>query len=104
MTARESADRELPDEVRDKREEILQIAARRGAHNVRVFGSSVRGDAGPDSDVDFVVNLESGRSLLDLGGLQMDLQELLDRPVDVTTESSLREGLRERVLREAVSL
>lgn len=76
----------------------------RGAHNVRLFGSVARGEDDDQSDVDFLVDLEPGRSLLDLGGLLMDLQEILGRPVDVVTEKGLRERLRQRVLREAVPL
>jgi len=87
-----------------KRDEILSIAARRGAKNVRVFGSVARGDAQADSDIDFLVDLEPGRSLLDLGGLVSDLQELLGRPVDVVTEAGLRDRIRARVLREAALL
>ncbi len=88
----------------EKRETILQIARRHGATNVRVFGSVTRGETRPDSDVDFLVDLDEGRSLLDLGGLLMDLQELLGCPVDVVTEKSLRPRIRERVLREAIRL
>jgi len=90
------------DLLQDKRELILQIAARHGARNVRVFGSAARGEADADSDVDFLVELEPGRSLFDLGGLLMDLQDLLGRKVDVVTERSLHWYIRERVLREAV--
>jgi hypothetical protein len=90
--------------LKAEREEILRIAARYGAHNVRVFGSVARGEAGPDSDVDFLVEMEKGRSLFDLGGLLMDLQEFLGRRVDVVTERGLRDRIRSRVLREAVSL
>ena len=90
--------------VRNKREEVLQVARRHGASNVRVFGSVARGEASPDSDVDFLVDMEPGRSLLDLGGLLMDLQELLGRRVDVVTEQGLRSRVRERVLREAMPL
>jgi len=90
--------------LKSKREEILQIAARHGAYNVRVFGSVARGDALPDSDVDFLVDLEPGRSLLDLGGLLVDLHELLGRNVDVVTERGLRARIRERVLKEAAAL
>ncbi len=86
--------------VQSKREAILEIAARRGAHNVRLFGSVARGEAGPDSDVDFLVELEPGRSLLDLGGLLMDLQDLLGRKVDVVTDSSIYWLLRRRILKE----
>lgn len=88
----------------DDRDEILRLTAARGAHNVRVFGSAARGDAGDDSDVDFLVDMEKGRSLFDLGGLVVDLQGLLGRPVDVITEKGLRERIRQRVLREATPL
>jgi predicted nucleotidyltransferase len=87
-----------------KRDEILQIAARYGASNVRVFGSVARGEAGPDSDVDFLVELEPNRSLLDHVALMQDLEDLLGRKVDVVAERGLREIIRERVLREAVPL
>ncbi|HEX9374585.1 MAG TPA: nucleotidyltransferase family protein [Roseiflexaceae bacterium] len=90
--------------VRMRRSDILRIAERHGAHNVRVFGSVARGEAGPESDVDLLVDLEPGRSLLDLGGLLMDLYDLLQVPVDVGTEAMLKERIRERVLREAVPL
>jgi predicted nucleotidyltransferase len=86
--------------LQEKREEILRIAARRGAYNVRVFGSVARGEAGPDSDVDFLVELDPSRSLLDLGGLLMDLQDLLECEVDVLTEAGLRDRIRQRVLSE----
>ena len=91
----------LLEQVQSKREDILQLAARRGARNVRLFGSVARNEAGPDSDVDFLVDLEPGRSLLDLGGLLMDLQKLMGCKVDVVTETGLRPRLRPRVLREA---
>ncbi len=94
----------LLEQVQSKREDILQLAARRGARNVRLFGSVARNEAGPDSDVDFLVDLEPGRSLLDLGGLLMDLQELMGCKVDVVTETGLRPRLRPRVLREAQPL
>ena len=90
--------------LQDKRETILSLAARHGARNVRVFGSAARGDAGPDSDVDFLVDLDADRSLLDLGSLLMDLRELLGRDVDVVTEPSLHWYIRDRILREAVPL
>ena len=87
--------------LQEKREEILRIAARRGAYNVRVFGSVARGEARPESDVDFLVDLEPSRSLLDLGGLLMDLQDLLECEVDVLTEAGLRDRIRQRVISEA---
>ena len=71
---------------------------------MRVFGSTARGTADRDSDVDFLVDLEAGRSLLDLGELLMDLHDLLGRPVDVVTERGLRPAMRDRALREAVAL
>jgi len=92
------------DEFQDKRETILQIARQHGATNVRVFGSVSRDDARADSDVDFLVDLEQGRSLFDLGGLLMDLEKFLGCPVDVVTEKGLRPRIRERVLREAMPL
>ena len=87
-----------------KRESILQTASKYGAYNVRIFGSVARGEADSSSDVDFLVEMEPGRSLFDLGGLLMDLQELLDCNVDVVTEQGLRSRIRERVLKEAISL
>jgi uncharacterized protein len=78
--------------------------ARYGASNVRIFGSVARSEARPDSDIDFLVRLEDQRSLLDLVGLWQDLEELLGCKVDVVTERGLKERMRERVLREAVSL
>ncbi len=90
--------------LRDYRLVIVNLAAQYGAYNVRVFGSVARGEADLDSDVDFLVDLEMGRSLLDLGGLLMDLQELLGCRVDVVTEKGLRQRIRDRVLREAVVL
>jgi predicted nucleotidyltransferase len=85
-----------------KRTDILRIAAKYGARHVRVFGSVARGDADARSDVDFLVDLEAGRSLLDLGGLQYELESLLDRPVDAVTERGLKARIRERVVQEAV--
>ncbi|AKG24614.1 nucleotidyltransferase family protein [Calothrix sp. 336/3] len=87
-----------------KREEILQIAAKYGAYNIRVFGSVARREADVNSDVDFLVELEPGRSLFDLGGLLIELQEILGCEVDVVTEKGLRSRIRERVLSEAISL
>lgn len=90
--------------LHEKREDILRIAASRGAKNMRIFGSVARGEADEKSDIDFLVDLEPGRSLFDLGGLLMDLQDLLGHEVDVVTEQGLRERIRERVLREAITL
>lgn len=88
----------------EKHDEILRMAARHGAKNIRVFGSVARGDADAASDVDVLVDMEPGRSLLDMGGLLMDLQDLLGCSVDVVTERGLRPRIRDRVLAEAVPL
>jgi len=90
--------------LRVKREEIMQIAEKHGARTVRIFGSVARGEADAASDLDLLVEMEPGRSLLDLGGFLMELQDLLGCRVDVVTEKGLRERIRERVLREAVAL
>ena len=90
--------------LKAKRAEILRIAARHGARNVRLFGSVARGEADAESDVDVLVDMEPGRSLLDMGGLLMDLQDLLGCRVDVVSERGLRERIRERVLQEAIPL
>ncbi|MHB9072978.1 MAG: nucleotidyltransferase family protein [Desulfobaccales bacterium] len=94
----------LSELLREKREEILATAAKHGAYNVRIFGSVARGEAGPESDVDVLVELESDRSLLDLGGFLTDLEELIECRVDVVTEKGLRPRIRDRVLLEAVPL
>jgi len=90
--------------LKANREEIMCIAARYGARNIRVFGSVARGEADEDSDIDFLVEMEPGRSLLDMGGLLMDLEVLLQRRVDVVTERSLKKRIRSRVLHETVPL
>lgn len=90
--------------LQERREEIIRIAESHGARNVRVFGSVARGDADDASDIDFLVELEPGRTLLDMGGLLMDLRDLLGRDVDVFTAGTLRPRVRERALREAVNL
>jgi predicted nucleotidyltransferase len=91
-------------ELRQRRDEILMIARRHGAVDVRVFGSVVRDEAGAASDVDFLVEMEAGHSLLERAGLLVDLQDALGCEVDVATESSLRDRVRDRVLEEAVPL
>lgn len=90
--------------LRRVREEVNALAANRGASNLRVFGSVVRGDDAPPGDLDLLVDLEPGRSLLDLGGLQMDLTEFLGVAVDVVTEPALSPRVRDRVLADAVAL
>ena len=86
------------------RKEILNLASRHGARDVRVFGSLARGEGSEASDLDLLVTLNEGRSLLDLVGLKQDLEDLVHRPVDVVTERALSPYLRERVLSEAVPL
>jgi uncharacterized protein len=87
-----------------ERDKILEVAARHGARNVRVFGSVARGEADERSDLDLLVDLDRGRSLMDLGGLLMDLQETLGVRVDISTERMLRPEIRKRVLSEAIPL
>ena len=88
--------------LEEKRGEILRIAAEHGVRDVRVFRSVARGEADRESDIDFLVELEPRRSLLNLGGLQMDLESLLGHRVDVVTARGLKARIRERVLQEAV--
>jgi predicted nucleotidyltransferase len=90
--------------LQSKREKILQIAARHGARNVRVVGSVARGTARRGSDVDFLVEMEKGRSLLDHAALILDLERLLKLSVDVASERGLRRPLRKEVLRDAIAL
>jgi predicted nucleotidyltransferase len=94
----------LEELLQAKREDILHTASKYGACNVRVFGSVARGEADSESDIDLLVDMEPGRSLFDLGGLLMDLQDLLNCNVDVVTEDGLRDRIRERVLKEAIAL
>jgi len=95
---------DIRQELREKRADILRIAASHGARNVRVFGSVARGEADAASDIDFLVELEPGRSLLDHAALLLDLQALLGRRVDVVSDRGIKPRIRERVLREAVPL
>ncbi|MCE5199989.1 MAG: nucleotidyltransferase family protein [Armatimonadota bacterium] len=90
--------------LKEKRKEILQAAAKHGASNVRIFGSVARGEAGPDSDVDVLVDMEPGRSLFDVGGLLMDLQDILGRRVEVVTENALHWYIRDRIIHEAIAV
>lgn len=92
------------DLLRSKRGSILAIAAKHGANNVRVFGSVARGDATAESDIDFLVDLEPNRSLLDIAGLWIDLESLLGQKVDVVTTKGLKSAIRDDVLQEAISL
>ncbi len=93
------------EDLRARRNAILEIAARHGAGNVRVFGSVARADAGQDSDVDFLIDIvDPSRFAWGGGGLLMDLRELLGRDVDLTTENALHWYIKDRILREAVPL
>ncbi|WP_448573712.1 nucleotidyltransferase family protein [Trichothermofontia sp.] len=95
----------LLETLREKREQILEIAARHGAYNVRVFGSVVRGEETPESDIDFLIDYNPGKVTPWFpGGLLMDLQDLLGRKVDVLTEKAISPLIREKVLAEAKTL
>lgn len=94
----------VKDILESKREDILRIAARYGASNVRVFGSVARGEAGAESDVDLLIDLEPGRSLLDHVALLQDLEDILSLKVDVVNEKALHHCIRDRVLSEAIRL
>jgi uncharacterized protein len=91
-------------DLQEKRNDILRIAAQHGARNLRVFGSAARGDDREQSDVDLLVDMDPDRSLLDVVGLGQDLEELLDRRVDVLTGASLHPALRDRILAESRAL
>src|SRR5689334_6190578 len=90
-------------DLQARRDEILRIAATHGARNVRVFGSVARGHARPDGDVDFLVEFEPGRTVLDVSGLILDLQEALGREVNVVEADRLA-ALAHRIESEAVAL
>lgn len=92
----------LRDRLTELRDPITRAAHESGARDVRVFGSVARGEERPDSDVDVLVTLEPGRTLLDLARLELRLEGLLGRPVDVVTEAGLREPVRAAALRDAV--
>lgn len=87
-----------------KGDEILEVAATYGAKNIRVFGSAARNQAGPSSDIDFLVEFEEGRSLLDQVGLGQDLAKLLGHPVDIVEQEGVHWYIRDKVLQEAVPL
>ena len=94
----------VQDLLKNKRDEILSIAAKHGAYNVRVFGSVIRGDAGPKSDIDFLVDVGADPSPFFPGGLLADLEDLLGHRVDIVTEDALHWYIRDRVLKEAAKL
>ena len=95
---------ELDELVISRREEILRLAAKHGAHNVRIFGSAARGDAGPESDVDLLVDAGPATTAFFPAGLRVDLEDLLGRKVDVVTERALHWYIRDRILKEAKPL
>jgi uncharacterized protein len=95
---------EIKELLQEKRTEILKIAAQYGASNVRIFGSVARGEATADSDIDFLMDIQAGRSLLNRIALIQDLEDLLDRKVDVAKPEILHESIREQVLKEAIPL
>jgi len=90
--------------LREKRDQILTIARQYGARNVRIFGSIARGEGKRDSDLDVLVELEPGRSLLDIIAIKQDLEDLLNTKVDVVTEAAVSPYIRDEVLRQAISL
>lgn len=94
----------IRDQVLSKRDEILRIANRYGASNVRMFGSIVRDEATESSDIDLLIDSNPDWSLLDFIGLKQDLEDLLGRRVDLTIEDGLHRRIKARVLREAVPL
>ncbi len=91
-------------EIQQKKKEILAVARQYGIVNVRIFGSVARGDDNPQSDIDFLVDLEEGCTLFDLGGALVKLQDLLGRKVDIVTNNGLHWYLREKIMKEARSL
>lgn len=91
-------------QVRERRNEIERVAFKRGARDLRVFGSVARGEAGPASDLDLLVKFEPERTLLDLAGLELDLEDLLQCEVDVVEEGGLSPYMEDRILAEAVPL
>lgn len=90
--------------VKDKRSEIMRVALKHGATNVRVFGSVARGESDEQSDVDLLVDMEQGRSLLDRAALVVELETLLNCKVDVATERVLKPAIKQRIIKEAIPL
>ncbi|MCF8145903.1 MAG: nucleotidyltransferase family protein [Deltaproteobacteria bacterium] len=92
---------DIEERLKEHRDAVIALAAKHGAREPRVFGSVVRGEAGLESDIDLLVRMDEGRSLLDLSALVLDLQELLGVKVDVVSEDGLYWLLRRRILKEA---
>jgi len=97
-------DMDINTAIKDKRVDILRLAEKHGAYNVRVFGSAARGEAGSDSDVDLLVEVGSNRTPFFPGGLIADLQDLLGCKIEIVTPDALHECIRDRVLQEAMPL
>ena len=91
-------------DLRREREQIKRVAQKYGASNIRVFGSVSRGEEGPKSDIDFLIDFEADRSLLDLVGLKLELEELLGYKVDLVTEKAMHRLIADQVIKEAVPL
>lgn len=94
----------LREVLKKRREEILCIARKHGATRIQIIGSVARGEERPESDVDFLVDMESGRSLLDHAALTLELQQTLGKKVDIATTQGLRERVRNKILKEAIPL
>ena len=94
----------MDNQLTQRREEIYGIARKYGIQNIRVFGSTVRGNNKEDSDIDLLVDVEDGRDLFDVGAFLMDLEELLHKTIDVVTENALHQTIRKKVLEEATPL
>ncbi len=90
--------------LREKCDDVRAVASRHGAYNVRVFGSAVRGEVGPDSDIDFLIDAGPTTSSWFPAGLILDLEEILDRRVEVVTAKALNPDIRDYVLDEAIPL
>ena len=100
-----NSDMKLKRVLLEKREKILQIAAKHGAYNVRIFGSVARGEDDEKSDIDFLIDYDLSKiSPWFPSGLIQDLQSILGRKVDIVTVEGLKERIRERVLEEAIAL
>jgi predicted nucleotidyltransferase len=104
LSAQTATQPALRDQLHVKRDQIGRVARRHGARNVRLFGSVARGVDRRTSDVDFLVDLEPGRSLLDLAALALDLEALIGRRVDVFTPEALKDRIRNEALSTAVPL
>ncbi|MEP6775706.1 MAG: nucleotidyltransferase family protein [Chloroflexota bacterium] len=84
-----------------RRQDILRVLSQHGATSAKIFGSVARGESGPESDLDLLVRLEPGYSLLDLIAIKQELEDLLGCKVDIVTEAALSPYMRDQVLQEA---